>query len=409
MPRDETIEQILKLLPPRGADEMAARANLGTFDAVALNSMRDELAEVAKSLGTPAVAPRLLPERRDAARDRMSEAFRRLGAATARFREANNLPQGNAEPSDRMVATSLQEVAEAVTAVDAAPAAPWEWEVLAGAGVAVDLPLPDHSSELEELRNLLRRKIYVRLASAIGPESEKVVAVLSSRLHMRAFDQFLQMQVESMERVLLSILKPYPIPDLMEIPDCSASSTSPEMAFIATPVVEEPEAIRGLARMAAHMRSFEPQNVIMLRGGGEIAGQLCKEAASTNANFVVGDATKPDLGLALSAGVNSDRILVIDDISRTGDTFARTFDRCRTLFPYADIRGMALVGSAESMERLGDSIYLPNVSSRTDVKLPWDTRGKYRNTETSHLLGDGMPASPFTIPHQMLDNLIQRY
>lgn len=260
---------------------------------------------------------------------------------------------------------------------------------------------------VEEFQDVISHRIARLLEHSRVPESsaEDLSRSISTLLRNPVFEKYLQVHTASMMRDVLSLALTHHstaasssdyVAALMQrlrtrlrVPSSSTETTFlPERPS----VVGEISAIDGFAKMIVRMREYAPECVVVLKGGGEIAGKLLERAYGGSARFVVHD---PGGSAEVPRGRRSrcTSVLVVDDISRTGATMRRSLDSCRAAYGGASVRGMALVGTVESAEVLGDEAFFANLSPDVAIGVPWNTHGQYHATVKDHVLGFGKPDS----------------
>ncbi|MBK3397454.1 MULTISPECIES: hypothetical protein [Methylobacterium] len=264
------------------------------------------------------------------------------------------------------------------------------------------LPVDNAMLGVDQLQSLVLSNL-VRLLDGnnIGLQYQDRLAELKSQLtHDPAFTKYFQIQIASMVRdIFQMVTENYAIreqfsrisPFMDELQrQARAPSPAVEMTFIPdkSPEISDILLIDGMAKMIARTREYDPDCVVVIGNGGQILGKLVQNNFKNSAKFIF---VEPGTNVGLQRGIprNCSRILVLDDIARTGETMRDEISRCRHLHTRAAVRGMALVGTTRSCETLGDEVFFPNLSAAPEPQVPWDRRGQYGATAQNYILGRG--------------------
>lgn len=440
--RQDAMKAILGLVPPRGAEEAAARANLDRLDDAALEAMRSELAKSAEAFGRkPDPVEGASMARRAGARAKLVSGFSKLSSATRMLEEYDRAreqprerPTSAAEIRQEVLVSPPETVArpprsgsvrlpaEAVVAATDT----WHHPLVIGAvpearrfGETVDTVFPAAAREapvvpvdesvlaVDLIRSLIAKQItnVLELSRVDETHVSQVREMFDAFLKDEVIDKYLHVQTTGMIRDILAMA----LHERLGLADAvrfapifrhfqsrlRSPSGSVETTFLSSAphVLAETTAIDGFAKMVIRIREYAPDIVVVIKGGGEIAGKLVQRTYNGGARFVTLDPMAE--GSLLPGKFTSDvhRVLVMDDVARTGRTMVQALDACRNTFGGTSIRGMALVGTVESAAALGDRAFFPTLSPDRTVSVPWSKEGQYHGTSKDHVLGWGKPES----------------
>lgn len=165
-------------------------------------------------------------------------------------------------------------------------------------------------------------------------------------------------------------------------------------------ILEETRAIDGLAKLDLLARDFGCDTVISVAGGGEIVGEfLAKEGGTGDSRYLV--LNKTGRSYAIKGGIPNIaaayKVILVDDLAVTGTALFKARDAVRKLFPGAEVRVVALAGTAGARVDLveGGDVYFPNVVAGSSFDLPWDRGGGYYRGPANHIFGYG---ADFNLP-----------
>lgn len=194
--------------------------------------------------------------------------------------------------------------------------------------------------------------------------------------------------------------------------DRALSSTSFDLSFYSTSkgMLPNGEAMDGLAKMRAFALDYDTDAVVSLGGGGKMVGDFlavaCRlpDARSVSVSLTRGAARFAG-GRGALAGAR--RILLVDDVVSAGGGLSRAYAALKGIDPSAEVRIVALVGTAGARGGLMDehrSAFVPNVTIDDEVTLPWARSGVYRHTSGRHTFGLGSER-PWSVANSQLNQL----
>lgn len=168
-------------------------------------------------------------------------------------------------------------------------------------------------------------------------------------------------------------------------------------------------AVNGLAAMQSALQAYRPDAIVAVEGGGEIVanflrGQIgldprCYFTASQKRNEYV-------LDRDLNQFRGFERIVVIDDISRTGRTLMSICNHTFGAITSLKLKVLTLVAAAAATDPLRDLLLvLPIVSHSANVSVPWDNKGSYKTTRTNHVFGAERRSPPLKVPKTFYDRV----
>ncbi|WP_051044866.1 hypothetical protein [Methylobacterium sp. B1] len=440
--RQDAIKAILGLVPPRSVDEAAALANLERLDDAALETMRAKLARSAAASGSKSLpVTNEGKERRALARAKLMSGFSKLEAATRMLEEHD---RARAQPREQMAQVAQPQPAAPAPRRKTVAAPPkgasgrlvaqvpvpltdtWQHPLIIGAGSetqwsaegpaatshasdreATVVPVSESVLVIDKLRSLIAKQLsgVLELSRVDEMHASQVGELFDLFLKDEVIDKYLHVQTTGMIRDILAMAlnERLGFANTMQLAPVlrhfqsrlRAPSASIETKFLSTvpPVLAETTAIDGFAKMVVRMREYEPEIVVMIKGGGEIAGKLIQRTYDGSARFVTMDPTAGEVLLTGKLPSRGYRVLIVDDVARTGRTMLQGLEACKSAFGVTAIRGMALIGTVESSTILGDRAFFPTLSPDRSVSVPWSKEGQYHGTSKDHVLGWGKPGS----------------
>jgi adenine/guanine phosphoribosyltransferase-like PRPP-binding protein len=166
------------------------------------------------------------------------------------------------------------------------------------------------------------------------------------------------------------------------------TTCQPEMV---TDSVDAPRAVTGLAAMQAALEDYRPDAIIAVAGGGEIVADfLGRQLKIENKCYFVASPRNGEYTLDrdLFEGGSLKRVVIIDDISRTGRTLSCIRYKTLGTIRSVDFRALALVSAATATTAIKDFLLLlPVVSHSSNVSVPWDNKGSFKATRTNYVFG----------------------
>jgi hypothetical protein len=160
---------------------------------------------------------------------------------------------------------------------------------------------------------------------------------------------------------------------------------------LVTDSVDPARAISALATMQRALAAYNPDAIVAVAGGGEIVGDFLRKQIGMDARrYFVASCKDGEYTLdrdLRTCGVIK-RVVIIDDISRTGRTLTSIRNHTFGGMDAIEFKALALVSAAVAIDRIRDFfLLLPVVSQSSNVSVPWDTKGSYRTTRTSYVFG----------------------
>jgi len=179
---------------------------------------------------------------------------------------------------------------------------------------------------------------------------------------------------------------------------------------LVTDSVDPSRAVSGLASMQAALARYRPDTIVAVAGGGEIvANFLCAQIGVDSRNYFVASRKHGEyvLDRELLAGSARKRMVIIDDISRTGSTLGSICNQTLGGIRSVELKTLALVCSGAATSYLRDSfLVLPLVAQSPNVSVPWDNKGSYRATRTNHVFG-AERRSPLKVPKAFYERIYE--
>jgi adenine/guanine phosphoribosyltransferase-like PRPP-binding protein len=408
MNRESMISEILRIVPPPTRRALDARKALESLSQERLTKLASDLAATEAKLPAGETAKTVTAEAPEAAR-RLSElaALRKEGLALLRSARHKISPMGEVTPEAKRAAASTVLVR-------------LEREGQEGAASPLGLELsaaPADSGRMVLIEHLL--STYLKQPDAILDVSPDTQAhtLLHEAMHDPQISRFANVYLSSLASTIctLALGKASGIQfDASQTPAEREKllrhirATAAWRAFrnllahtpdMLTTSLDSSNAVRGLASMHRALEQFKPDAVVALAHGGEIVGNFLKNQVGLNADQYYVATRKGErvvLDRELAAAVALRRIVIIDDISRTGGTLAMV--REQVLSGVESVKALALVSSAAATEKLQDLfLVLPFVSSSPAVSVPWNNRGTYAANAKVYVFGATKP-EPLSVP-----------
>lgn len=432
--RQELIDAILTLVPPRPGDERRARESLERRDEAFLRGLKEELGFTPQS-SAQGQEPDQPSARQIEARRKLASGLSKLVEATDRLEKIRlaaeptvnkSAPRKSSEvrPTDRIYSQLPSEPSSIMHRPSShrigdwwAPRSPISYAIGAGktrlhsqfainsfATNEEENSTSEATVQLSDLHGIVLRYVLSIAGHSQVRDARRVADDIYERLaHDPAIRKYLQVNSAGIIRDTLAmavargiissedgLMVPWSLRSWLEM-----SPYLDETTFLPNPsnVLGETAAIDAFAKMVVCAREFDPQYVVMLKGGGQLAGGLVQHTLNESIPFLVLDLNEPRAISQINTERRAERLLLIDDVSRTGGTMSEGLRMCRAIFGTADVKGIGLVGTAESAQTLGDDVFFPALAGNMEVELPWDRRGQYHSTPEEHILGYGRPTS----------------
>lgn len=163
------------------------------------------------------------------------------------------------------------------------------------------------------------------------------------------------------------------------------------------------EAQTAIAQCEAVARLCSPTVIVTVNTGGGILGNYISERLRISNQRVISAKTynnNPEVRIntnSIKINKNS-RILIVDDIARTGRTMRSVYDDLRTKHPQTMIRCLTLVAhydnSGESLK--GINKYSSCFTSSEKVELPWSNSGQLVHRDGVFIIGKGQKTIAIT-------------
>jgi len=175
--------------------------------------------------------------------------------------------------------------------------------------------------------------------------------------------------------------------------------------------VDPSHAVSALASLQAALAHYRPDVIVAVGGGGEIIARFLSAQIKMDVkSYFVASRKHGDYVLdrdLLSAGALK-RLVVIDDIARTGRTLASIYNQTFGGLRSVEIKTLALVCSGSAASCLRDSfLVLPLIAHSASVSVPWDNKGSYRATRTNYVFGADRQAAPLKVPKEFYNRIYE--
>lgn len=161
-------------------------------------------------------------------------------------------------------------------------------------------------------------------------------------------------------------------------------------------LVSVAEAQTAIAQCEAIARSSNPTVLVTVNSGGGILGDYISNRLRIGKQRVIAARTtkkSPDVHFtANSIRINKNsRILIVDDIARTGNTLRFVYNELKSKYPQTLISCMTLVAHHTNFgQNLGEiKKYSACFTSSEQVKLPWANSGKLVHRNGMYIIGSG--------------------
>jgi adenine/guanine phosphoribosyltransferase-like PRPP-binding protein len=168
-------------------------------------------------------------------------------------------------------------------------------------------------------------------------------------------------------------------------------------------------AINGLAAMQSALRAYRPDAIVAVEGGGEIVANFLRGQIGLDPRSYFTASQKRNeyvLDRDLKQFRGFERIVVIDDIARTGRTLTCICNQTLGAFTSLKLKVLTLVSAAAATDPLRDLLLvLPIVSHSANVSVPWDNKGSYKTTRTNHVFGADRRSPPLKVPKTFYDRI----
>ncbi|WP_269582511.1 phosphoribosyltransferase family protein [Roseibium sp. Sym1] len=130
-------------------------------------------------------------------------------------------------------------------------------------------------------------------------------------------------------------------------------------------------------------RQVAPDAIVALNRGGRIVGEylgrrLGNDSCILPFNITGDDESSGGLSENFKEKVpaSARKIMIVDDISRSGNTITVAAKHLQSVFPYVEISTAALVCSSNSLQKLSSTgLFCPLQVPVSNVKLPYDSHG----------------------------------
>ncbi|WP_027530102.1 phosphoribosyltransferase [Bradyrhizobium sp. WSM3983] len=178
-------------------------------------------------------------------------------------------------------------------------------------------------------------------------------------------------------------------------------------------VVIETRAIDGLALLGSRLLDYKPDLLVSLDRGGQVVGKLLDAEFGQDLKFGHALVSRFD-GLQFSETRNSKarpaRIVIVDDIARSGEAISEVRQFVCARYPSADVRAMVIVGTSAAKQRLGEEVlYMPNMTLNLGVRVPWKSGGNaaFRRLKDAYVLGSA--EDELKVSKDIFERMVRRY
>lgn len=179
---------------------------------------------------------------------------------------------------------------------------------------------------------------------------------------------------------------------------------------IVTDSLDASRAVSALATMERALAEYKPDAIVAVEGGGEIVGSFLRGQIDLDARYYF-VASKGHDGYVLDADLfacGPKRVVVVDDISRTGRTLTAICNQTFGGVSSVELKALALVSTAGATSPLRDRfLVFPVVAHSMNVSVPWDNRGSYKSTRADHVFGADRKAPPLKVPKRFYERIYE--
>ncbi|MCC8955038.1 hypothetical protein H8B02_16800 [Bradyrhizobium sp. Pear77] len=432
MSKTELIDTILTYVPATRRLDAQARENLQSMSEGELSSLAEEVT------GAAAFAREVLRQESSEVKTKkiISEGTARLRTARSHFAEANRLLHERKAKKAAEQAAASESVAQAIEVSKprgwGAPFAPnveraaahlkairESEEVIESASkqlgsflieslLDIEKRLGDAEPMAEQFRD------FLQTASATGSVQQFLLARTTSML-LETWDLLLDRRSReadpetlAVEATFMSVLRKVRN-EIVHRP----AIYDPHLLAEHEDVVVETRAIEGLALLGSRLLDYKPDLLVSLDQGGQVVGKLLDAQFRPDLRFRHFSASRSggwNMSEDHTRGAKSaNRILVIDDIARSGEAISEACSFVKARYPSADVRAMVVVGTAPAKQRLGETLYMPNLALNLTVRVPWKTRGDaaFKRAKNAYVLGAAEQV--LEVPRDMFERLVKRY
>lgn len=219
-------------------------------------------------------------------------------------------------------------------------------------------------------------------------------------LHKEILDRYLQFAMEKTSWGVLRLLdgeirkatlKDKPLQQLLASPVLRSSVFEPMFLTDFSPRLTAAFATEALAKLHLFGSEFRATRVVSVGSGGKMVGRfLGGEMRLGSAARIHCDVHKRSWEKDLAAIDTHDRILIVTDIASSHAEMTRVREALAGTVPDTSVAIAALSGRIEAYEemRSGPLAYFATLTAERDVELPWDRKGDYRRTSSSHFFGE---------------------
>ncbi|MCA1471166.1 hypothetical protein I6F09_25205 [Bradyrhizobium sp. IC3195] len=431
MSKTELIDTILTYVPATRRLDPQARENLQSMSEGELSSLAQEVADAAE------FARAVLRDERDEAATKkvISEGAVRLRSARASFAEANRLLR------DRRTRATVAAEAPVVVSVERTSEAslPQGWEVPFAPStetISAHMTAAQISEELitnasKQLGIFLVESLFdieKRLGEpgAFGEQFRKFLQTASATdfmqefLHARTTSMLLEAwalllerrsreadpETLALEATFMSVLGKVRN-DIVHRP----AIYDPHLLAEHEDVVTETRAIDGLALLGIRLLDYKPDLVVSLDRGGQVVGRLLEAQFKSDLGFKYASVARSG-GWHMSEEPRvskvANRILIVDDIARSGEAIAGACEFVKAKYPAAEVRAMVVVGTAPAKHRLRETLYMPNLALNPTVRVPWNSKGTmtFKRVRNGYVLG---AKETLEVSRDMFERVIKRF
>lgn len=200
---------------------------------------------------------------------------------------------------------------------------------------------------------------------------------------------------------------------LNQIEDGSAGSAA--HLAVRSSRIDTDQAISGLGRMAAYVVGFVPDAIVTLNEGGAAIGTFIQTHLNLDIPIIAlkgnSRGLTPLSGMSIPGSFA--RLLVIDDVARSGGTVSTAFAWIAQRYPDATLRAATIAASLDAIELIGEGVLVtPNPTDDPSVTLPYDPHAGFavreQNDSRLYIFGADAtaPKDRLVVPVEIVDKVV---